>query len=93
MIRRVASMPLMPGQVDVHEHEAGVERLELLDRLLAGDGLADDLEPGRRRHHHLGGAPERDLVVDDQHGHGGHPGIVACASLIGTVRTRHPEGW
>ena len=29
-------------------------------------------KPGRRRHHHPRGAAERGLVVDDQHGHGGH---------------------
>ena len=37
------------GQVDVHEHEARVERVGHLDRFLAALGLADHREPGGGR--------------------------------------------
>ena len=57
-----------PGQVDVHQHEAGLERFGQLDRFLAALGLADDVEPGGGGDHHPHGAPKRRLVVDDEHG-------------------------
>ncbi len=63
---RVASTPLMTGQVDVHQDEVGLQHPNRLDGLLSGgDGAEHDEAVGGL---HDGGhrTTERVLVVDDQ---------------------------
>src|SRR5439155_23904333 len=55
--------------VDVHEHEVGVEDVEVAQRVLGRRGLAHDLEPFEQAEHRRGRDAERELVVDDQHAH------------------------
>jgi hypothetical protein len=42
-IARAASMPSMPGHLDVEDREVGTERADELDRLVTAARLADDL--------------------------------------------------
>ena len=60
----------MPGQIDVHQDEIGLQVVGHRDRVLTGLGLADDLEPVGELHDHAGREPERLLVINDQHANG-----------------------
>ena len=68
MMRRVASMPLMPGMLMSISTSAGARASTSSTASSPRPGLAHRVEARRRRQHGTGGAPERRLVVDDQHG-------------------------
>ena len=70
-----------PGQVHVHEDEVRRELARKRDGILAGLGLADDIEPLRRLDDQSGRHAERLLVVHYQHTNG-HP------RLSSTVKRR-----
>ena len=55
-----------PGHVDVHEDEVGCEAVDHLDGLLAGLGVAGDLEARCRPDDGSRGASKRRLIVDDE---------------------------
>ena len=77
VMRRVASMPLMPGRLMSISTSPGAEGVGQLDRLLAALGLADHLEPGGGGDHRPRGTAERRLIVDDQDGdRAGHDSIL-----------------
>ncbi len=57
--RRVAAMPPMPGMLMSISTRSGRSSVDLRQRLLAGGGLADELEPGVRRSTRGGRHPER----------------------------------
>jgi hypothetical protein len=55
--------------VDVDQDEIRLERPRKLDRLLARDGLGDQLESGSRTDHRPGRSPKRRLVIHHDHPH------------------------
>src|SRR6267142_6424074 len=79
--RRIACEDL-PGRLDavhsrqhdVHENEAGCERLDLRNRLHAVRGLAYDVPRGVRPKHRENGSTPRFVVVHDQHAAREHVG-------------------
>src|ERR1700680_992229 len=58
------------GQVDVHQHEVGVQRLAGLERGFAGLGFGNHLEAVGSLDHRPRRLAERRLIVNDQHSHG-----------------------
>jgi hypothetical protein len=59
--------PAALGHPDVHQHDVGGGLGGDLQRLGAVAGLTDDLDVGLGTQHHLQAAPEKRMVVDDQH--------------------------
>ena len=76
--------PDAPGGVDapharhalVHDHQVRGERVDGLQRLLAGRRLADEGHPGRGGDEVAQHAAEHLLVVDDEHAHRVLPHLV-----------------
>ena len=66
VMRRVASMPLMPAMLMSMRTSSGSSGVDLLDGLLAGLGLAHHLEPGVTPTTVRAATRNGRLVVDDQ---------------------------
>ena len=62
--------PVDPRQVDVHQHEIGVQVVRHRYRVLAGLRFTHDLEAVGELHDHARGDPEGLLVVHDEHPNG-----------------------
>ncbi len=94
VMRRVASMPLIPGRLMSMRTSPGASASAMLDGLLAALGLADHLEPGRRGHHRARGpaerAPDRRRSGRGPVGHGIH--CHTSARDRGRVRTPPARG-
>jgi hypothetical protein len=58
--------PTDAGHRDVHQHEVGPELARQPDRILAGGGQADDVDPPIGGKDRLEGFGEQAMVIDDQ---------------------------
>ncbi len=83
--------PVLPRQLDVDDADVGLVLLDDADDLLAGGGLADDLDPGDRSHAGLDGLAD-DLVVVAEHDSFGSPAVHTVGMRSGTPKSFNTAG-
>lgn len=91
-IWRVASMPLMPQHLDVHQDHVRLEPLGHQDGLAAGGRLARELSVGHHGQERFESDPEALIVVGDQYSDLVCPahGVCSPTQIGNNAETRAP---